>query len=259
MQHQRDAVFIIDRYDKYTDQLSKGIDLWMREMPLISVDMESRTSEGVPFTAQIIVHSFGVLIFRLDKLWCQGRCTLRSVKDLLPTHLVFHLRDVNTTVLVSGAAKSQHFGPIHMADIQYLFTLNRHQFFYSDLPVVMRLGGKSRVVNDYYHKPMKKDLAKDWFGFFLPHSDKLGWCGYDRWPVWRHKNRNLYCWCQYNKLSYWYMTNDVWVPFPSSSGFCRRTCAGGGTTMWERSQWTLPGAHTYSRGGDTPRIPWVCW
>ncbi len=216
---QRQTVYIIDRYDKYTEQLRQDIDLWMREMPLVSVDTESRIGEDAPFTAQVaFVHSLCVLIFRLDRLWLEGTRTSRRVVDLLPGHLLVHLHDARTSVLVSEAGGAHHFGPIRMVDIQHIFTLNRHRFSYADPTVSTRHGGKSgmaiisMVVNGYCHRPMKEDLAKDWFGFFGPHPGRLGWCGYDRWPGWRRDNGTLYRWRLHNNRHYWYMAHDVWVP-----------------------------------------------
>ncbi len=75
---QCEAVHVIERYDQYNDLLRAEVDTCMKEMPLVSVDTESRIGEEHPYTAQIaFMHSFCVIIFRLDRLWYQGLKTLR--------------------------------------------------------------------------------------------------------------------------------------------------------------------------------------
>ncbi len=164
---QREAVRIIERYDQYDELLCTEVDTYMREMPLVSVDTESQIGEEHPYTAQFaFMHSFCVIIFRLDKLWHQGLRTSRRVVDLLPAHLVVHLHHPNTSVLVSGARESHHFGPIQMVDVQHLFMANRHCFSYADPTVATRHCGKcglaiiSMVTNDYCHKPMKSSWCR---------------------------------------------------------------------------------------------------
>ena len=104
---------MIERYDKYNELLRAEVDTCMKEMPLVSVDTESRIGEEHPFTTQIaFMHSFCVIIFRLDKLWHQGLKALHQVVNLLPAHLVIHLHHPDTSVLVSGVGESHHFGPI---------------------------------------------------------------------------------------------------------------------------------------------------
>ncbi len=187
---QREAVYMIEHYDQYNELLRTEVDTCMREMPLVSVDTESRIGEEHPFTAQVaFMHSFCVIIFCLDKLWHQGSRTSHRVVDLLPAHLVIHLHHPDTNVLVSGAGESHHFGPIRMVDVQHLFMANRHCFSYADRTVATRHRGKcglvivSMVTNNYCHKSMKIQLAQDWFGHFGPHRGRLGWCGYDSWPA----------------------------------------------------------------------------
>ncbi len=73
---QREAAYVIERYDQYNEALCAEVDTWMREMPLVSVYTESQIGEEHPFTAQIaLMHYFCVIIFRLDKLWHQGAKT----------------------------------------------------------------------------------------------------------------------------------------------------------------------------------------
>ncbi len=89
--------------------------------------------------------------------------------DLLLGHLVLHLQDPNTTVLISGARERRHFGPMTTVDAQHLYTLNKHRFKFTDPAVSQWHQAKSgltiisMVVNDYSHKPMKNALAREWF------------------------------------------------------------------------------------------------
>ncbi len=55
---QRGAVHIIDHYDQYTTEMRVEVDLRLTQMPLVSINAESRLGEEYPFTAQIaFVHS----------------------------------------------------------------------------------------------------------------------------------------------------------------------------------------------------------
>ncbi len=173
----------------------------MREMPLVSVDTESRIGEEHPFTAQIaFMHSFCVIIFRLDKLWHQGSKTSRRVVDLLPAHLVPHLHHPDMFSCQELGSPIILVMTVSMVDVQHLFMANRHRFSYADPTVAFRhrfkcgLAIVSMVTNDYCHKPMKIELAQDWFGGLGPHRGRLGWCGYDGWPAWRRDNGSLYRW-----------------------------------------------------------------
>ncbi len=141
----------------------------------------SRGQENLShFAAQIaFAHSFSVILFRLDKLWTQGSRTSRRAKDLLPAHLLRHLRHVNTTVLVSGSHEGYHFGPIRIVDFQHLFTIHRHHFMYSNRDIALGDNNKCDVpiigmlVNDYCHKPIKEELAKSWFGGLRGYNSRL--------------------------------------------------------------------------------------
>ncbi len=214
---QREAAHMIERYDQYNELLCTEVDACMREMLLVSMDTESRIGEEHPFTAQIaFMHTFCMIIFHLDKLWHQGSRTSRQVVNLLPVHLVVHLHHPDTNVLVSGAGESHHFGPIKMVDV-HLFMANRHRFSYADPTVATRHRGKcglaivSMVTNNYCLKPMKIQLAQDWFGHLGPHRGRLGWCGYDSWPAWQRDDGSLYWWRYHERLNTWYMAHDVWV------------------------------------------------
>ncbi len=164
------------------------------------------------------MHSFCIIIFCLDKLWHQGSKTSCRVVDLLPAHLVIHLHHLDTSVLVSGAGESHHFGPIRMVDMQHLFVAHWHCFMYADPTVADCHWGKCRlvivsmVINDYCHKPMKIQLAQGWFGQLGLHCGWLGWCGYDTWPAWHKDNGLLYRWRYHECLNLWYMAHNVWVP-----------------------------------------------
>ncbi len=104
---------------------------------------------------------------------------------MLLAHLGVHLHDQRTSILVSGAGESHHFGPITMVSVQHLFMANWHRFKYANPTVATRHGGNSgmgiisMVINDYSHKPMKTQLPQDWFDFLGPHCRWLGWCGYN--------------------------------------------------------------------------------
>ncbi len=176
-------MFVISRYDQYTEGLQADIDQWMRDMPLVSIDTESHIGESKSFTVQTaFAQSLCAVIFRLDRLWQFGDRRSRRPMDLLPAHLLDHLWDALTVVLVLVSGESRHFRPICLVGVQHLFTLNRHWFSYTNSSMSLKHFGKSGVAlismitNNYCHKPMKRNLAEDWFSGLGPYQSKLGWC-----------------------------------------------------------------------------------
>ncbi len=126
---------------RHLGQVHRRCQQWYRPVDASDATGQCRHKIGdeAIFTAQIaFTSSFFVLIFRLDCLWHQSSQVSRRVIDLLPEHLVSHLHDEGTRVLVSGTNEAQHFGPIRIVDIQKLFTSNRHLFSYADPTVPER-------------------------------------------------------------------------------------------------------------------------
>ncbi len=197
------------------------VDFWMRETPLVSLDTESRKGETLPYTVQVaFAHSLQVLIFRLDKLK-RERPEADSVLELLPIHLVRHLRSARTIVLVSED-ETKYLDSVQCTDIKSIFIRYRSTFSFHDDRVALKDCGQSgpaiisMVANDYSHKPMSRELAKRWFSHLvdrMPEEErrKDQWHGYSRWPRWRYSGV-LYDWTLPHDVTTWYMVHDVWAP-----------------------------------------------